>query len=258
MLTIKNSNEIELMRIAGEITAYALDEVEKLIKPGISTKELESIAIKAIREKGATPSFLGLNGYPAAICVSVNEQIAHGIPSDRILKNGDIVSVDLGACYQGYHGDSARTFPCGNVTQDKLKLINVTKQSLLTGLSFARANNHLGDISSAIEKYIEENNCYVIKEYTGHGIGKQVHEDPVVPNFGSPNKGILLKEGMTLAIEPTVCLYEPEIELDSDGWTLKESNNNPVAHEELTILITRNGYEILTKYLKGELKNVKR
>ena len=205
MLTIKSKREIELMKKAGSIVELALENVHKAIKPGVSTLELDRIAYKTIIENDAIPSFLNYNGFPNTICASINETVIHGIPKNNmILKDGDIISIDVGASYKGYHGDAARTFPCGNVSSEKLKLIEVTKQSLYEGLKFAKLGNRLSDISHAIETYAKSFGYGVVEEYTGHGIGLRLHEEPFIPNFGLPGHGPILKEGMTLAIEPMI------------------------------------------------------
>lgn len=248
MLTLKSNREIELMKRAGEIVWLALKKVEEAIKPGVSTLELDRIAYEVITTNGATPSFLNYNGFPGSICASINEVVIHGIPKNNIkLKDGDIISIDVGACYKGYHGDAARTYPCGKVHTDKLKLIEVTKQSLYKGLEFAKPGNHLSDISNAIETYAKSFGYGVIEEYTGHGVGSKLHEDPYIPNFGKAGSGPILKKGMTLAIEPMITLGERFVKTLSDNWTVVTLDNKPAAHYEQTIVITDTGYEILTK-----------
>lgn len=190
MITIKSQREIELMKEAGRIVAHTLKILEEAIRPGISTYDLDKIAEQAIREQGAVPSFKGYRGFPGTICASVNNVVIHGIPDKKtILKNGDIISIDIGACYKGYHGDSARTFPVGEVSETRKRLLKVTKEALFAGLAFAKPANRLSDISHAIEKYVLENGYSVVKEFTGHGIGQKLHEDPPIPNFGNPGFG---------------------------------------------------------------------
>ena len=233
MLTIKSKREIELMKKAGSIVELALENVHKAIKPGVSTLELDRIAYKTIIENDAIPSFLNYNGFPNTICASINETVIHGIPKNNmILKDGDIISIDVGASYKGYHGDAARTFPCGNVSSEKLKLIEVTKQSLYEGLKFAKPGNRLSDISHAIETYAKSFGYGVVEEYTGHGIGLRLHEEPFIPNFGLPGHGPILKEGMTLAIEPMITLGKKDVEVLNDNWTVQTVDKLPAAHYE--------------------------
>lgn len=248
MLTIKSKREIELMKKAGSIVELALENVHKAIKPGVSTLELDRIAYKTIIENDAIPSFLNYNGFPNTICASINETVIHGIPKNNmILKDGDIISIDVGASYKGYHGDAARTFPCGNVSSEKLKLIEVTKQSLYEGLKFAKPGNRLSDISHAIETYAKSFGYGVVEEYAGHGIGLRLHEEPFIPNFGLPGHGPILKEGMTLAIEPMITLGKKDVEVLNDNWTVQTVDKLPAAHYEQSIVIIDKGYEILTK-----------
>ena len=248
MLTIKSKREIELMKKAGSIVELALENVHNAIKPGVSTLELDRIAYKTIIENDAIPSFLNYNGFPNTICASINETVIHGIPKNNmILKDGDIISIDVGASYKGYHGDAARTFPCGNVSSEKLKLIEVTKQSLYEGLKFAKPGNRLSDISHAIETYAKSFGYGVVEEYTGHGIGLRLHEEPFIPNFGLPGHGPILKEGMTLAIEPMITLGKKDVEVLNDNWTVQTVDKLPAAHYEQSIVIIDKDYEILTK-----------
>ncbi|MFY9422960.1 MAG: type I methionyl aminopeptidase [Bacilli bacterium] len=248
MITIKSQREIELMKEAGRIVAHTLKILEEAIRPGISTYDLDKIAEQAIREQGAVPSFKGYRGFPGTICASVNNVVIHGIPDKKtILKNGDIISIDIGACYKGYHGDSARTFPVGEVSETRKRLLKVTKEALFAGLAFAKPANRLSDISHAIEKYVLENGYSVVKEFTGHGIGQKLHEDPPIPNFGNPGFGPLLKAGMTLAIEPMVNAGASETVVLDDDWTTVTRDGSDSAHFEHTIVITDTGYNILTK-----------
>lgn len=254
MITIKSDREITLMKEAGHIVALALQAIGKAIKPGVSTHELDKIAHEVITSFGATPSFLHYNGFPASICASINEVVIHGIPSHKtILKNGDIIAIDIGANYKGYHGDSAKTFLVGSVSFERRRLVEVTEQALMQGLKFARPNNRLSDISHAIESYVVANGYSVVTAYTGHGIGQHLHEDPAVPNFGEPGKGPILKKGMTLAIEPMVNVGTQRVEVLKDNWTVVTLDRKDSAHYEHSIVITDDGYEILTK-IKGEEK----
>lgn len=252
MITLKSERELALMREAGHIVALAHKAVKEALRPGISTAELDKIAYDVITSNGAIPSFLNYNGFPATICASVNEVVIHGIPSkNTILKDGDIISVDIGACYKGYHGDCAKTFFVGSVSEEKRQLVEVTTQSLYEGLKFARPGNRLSDISHAIEEYARSFGYSIVLEYTGHGVGHALHEDPAVPNYGAPGKGPILKKGMTLAIEPMVNMGTHRIRVLKDNWTVVTQDKKPSAHYEHSIVITDDGYEILTK-IKGE------
>lgn len=247
MVTRKSSREIELMRIAGRIVALAHRAVSKAVKPGVTTKQLDELVEKVIRDEGAIPSFLNYSGYPASACISINEEVVHGIPSPhRVLKSGDIVSIDIGAVYKGYHGDSAWTYACGEISAEAKKLLEGTEASLFAGLEYAKANNRLSDISHHIQKKAESLGYSVVREFVGHGVGKQLHEDPQIPNYGLPNRGVLLKPGMTLAIEPMINLGNKEVKVLKDGWTTITTDKSLSAHFEHSILITKDGYEILT------------
>jgi methionyl aminopeptidase len=248
MISIKSQREIELMKEAGRIVALTLRVLGQAIKPGISTYDLDKIAEETIREQGAVPSFKGYRGYPGSICASVNNVVIHGIPDKKtILKNGDIISIDIGACYKGYHGDSARTFAVGEISEARKRLLKVTEEALFVGLAFAKPANRLSDISHAIEQHVLSNGYSVVKEFTGHGIGQHLHEDPSIPNFGKPGFGPLLKPGMTLAIEPMVNAGRAEVMILPDDWTTVTRDGSDSAHFEHTIVITDTGYEILTK-----------
>ena len=252
MITLKSERELALMREAGHIVALAHKAVKEALRPGISTAELDKIAYDVITSNGATPSFLNYNGFPATICASVNEVVIHGIPSkNTILKDGDIISVDIGACYKGYHGDCAKTFFVGSVSEEKRQLVEVTTQSLYEGLKFARPGNRLSDISHAIEEYARKFGYSIVLDYTGHGVGHALHEDPAVPNYGAPGKGPILKKGMTLAIEPMINVGTHRVKVLKDNWTVVTQDKKPSAHYEHSIVITDDGYEILTK-IKGE------
>lgn len=245
---IKNDEQIKLMRISSEIVAKAHQIVENAIKVGITTKELDKIAEDFILSQGAIPSFKGYNGFPASICASVNEEIIHGIPSLRKLKDGDIVSIDIGAYINGFHGDAARTHLVGNVSEEAKRLVDVTRECFFEGIKFAKPGHHLHEISEAIQIYVEKNGFSVVREYVGHGIGKEMHEPPHVPNYKPVNRGPLLQKGMALAIEPMVNIGTREIKTLDDGWTVITRDKKYSAHYENTIVITDNEPEILTIY----------
>lgn len=246
MIFIKNDLELDLMRKAGKIVAETLLLLEHEIKPGISTKELDRVAEQFITEQGAKPSFKGLYGFPATLCISVNNEVVHGIPGEYILKDGDIVSIDCGACLDGFHGDAARTFPVGNVSEDASKLIKVTEQSFFEGIKFAQIGNRLTDISHAIQDHIEANGFSVVKDFVGHGIGRDLHEDPEVPNFGRPGRGPVLTKGMVLAIEPMVNIGTFKVRTLRNDWTVVTSDGSLSAHYENTVAILPDGPEVLT------------
>ena len=252
MIVLKSKREIDLMKEAGHIVALTFRALEKVLKPGVSTGELNDIAYNVITSNGATPSFLNYNDYPASICTSINEVVIHGIPGRHTIKNGDIIAIDIGANYKGYHGDSAKTFLVGNVSPERKRLVEVTEQALFEGLKFARPNNRLSDISHAIEKYANSHGYQVVTDFTGHGVGRALHEDPPVPNFGQPGQGPILKKGMTLAIEPMVNAGTGNIIVLPDNWTVITEDRKDSAHFEHSIVITDDGYEILTK-IKGEV-----
>ena len=248
MIIKKTVREIELMRIAGRIVALAHQEVAKHIAPGVSTLELDQIAERVIRENGATPSFKGYGGFPGSICASINDVVVHGIPkASTILKAGDIISVDIGACYKGYHGDSAWTYPVGEISEADQHLMDVTLNALYKGLEQAKPHNRLSDISAAIGNYAKSFGYGVVVDFTGHGVGKKLHEDPAIPNYGIPNMGPVLQPGMTLAIEPMINAGTKNVKVCSDGWTTITRDGKKSAHFEHSILITDEGYEILTK-----------
>ena len=248
MVTVKSPREIDLMRQAGRIVALAHQEVAKHIKPGVSTQQLDEIIEHVIRSNQGIPSFLHYNGFPANSCISVNEVVVHGIPSPkRILRDGDIVSVDIGAIYKGYHGDGAWTYPCGTVSPEAQKLLEGTESSLFAGLAMARAGARLTDISHAVQTRAESLGFSVVRDFVGHGIGTSMHEDPQIPNFGLPGRGITLRPGMTIAVEPMINAGRKEVRVLSDGWTTVTLDGSLSAHFEHTVLITETGYEILTK-----------
>ena len=246
MITLKSEHEIELMRRAGKITAAARALARDMVKPGVTTQQIDKAVYHFIKSQGATPSFLNYNGYPASVCVSVNDEIIHGIPGKRMLKEGDIVSVDVGAYIGGFHGDCAGTYPCGQVSDQALDLIRVTQQSFFEGLKFAREGYRLSDISHAVQEYVESHGYSVVREYVGHGIGRRMHESPEVPNFGNPGHGPRLLRGMTIAVEPMVNAGSAAIRQMSDGWTVKTADGKNAAHYKNTILITDGEPELLT------------
>ena len=246
MINIKSKDEIELMRIAGHIVFESHKYIKPFIKEGITTEKLDKLVEEFIIQNGAYPSCKGYDGYPKAICISVNEEVVHGIPGNRKLKNGDIVTLDICACYKGYHGDSAWTYAVGDISDEKKRLMKETEEALYEGLKQIKPGNRIGDISFAIEEYAKKHNLGVVKELTGHGIGSNLHEDPDVPNYGKKNTGALLKPGMCIAVEPMLTLGTPNIYLLEDDWTIITQDYKPAAHFEHTIVITEDGYEILT------------
>ncbi|MDD2568073.1 MAG: type I methionyl aminopeptidase [Clostridia bacterium] len=246
MISIKNPGEIKLMRKAGFIVAETLALMGELIKPGITTKELDVAAESFIRKKGARPLFLGYGGFPATLCVSVNEQVIHGIPGNRELLEGDIVSIDVGAEKDGWCGDAAKTFPVGKVSPEYLRLLEITETCLMEGLALATSQKRLGDIAHRVQSIAEDAGYGVVRDYTGHGIGKQMHEDPSVPNYGNSGRGLRLSKGMTLAIEPMVNMGTHKVKTLADGWTVVTEDGLPSAHFEHSVAITSNGPTILT------------
>ena len=246
-VTIKSKKEIELMREAGKMLEEVHNKLADFVKPGISTLEIDQFGEKAIRDLGCVPNFLNYNGYPASICVSVNDEVVHGIPSkDRILQDGDIVSLDAGLIHEGYHSDAARTHAVGNISEEAKRLIEVTKQSFFEGIKLAVPGNHLFDIYEAIQKYVESNGYSVVRDLVGHGIGTHLHEDPQIPNFKQRRKGMKLRPGMTLAIEPMVNEGSYDVVWLDDDWTVVTEDGSLAAHYENTIVITEDGCEILT------------
>jgi len=250
MVSIKSKEEIEVMRKAGRIAEKVLDDFGSFIKTGITTRLLDSRAKEIIETEGGTPAFKGYKGYPGNICTSINEVVVHGIPKNEVLKSEDIISVDVGVRYNGYYSDSARTYAVGDVKKSAQRLMDVTKESLCKGISQARAEGRLSDISHAIQSYVESHGYSVVRALVGHGIGSKIHENPEVPNYGEPNKGIVLKPGMTLAIEPMVNEGTYAVEVLEDGWTIVTKDRKLSAHFEHTVLITENGPEILTEWRK--------
>ena len=242
MVVLKTRREIELMREAGRIAATALKVAGEAVRPGVSTLEIDTVARKYIESQGARPNFLGLYGFPATACISINNEVIHGIPAkNRILKEGDIVSIDLGAEKNGYHGDNAATFAVGRISDEAQRLIDTTRESLYVGLKQAVAGNRIGDISNAVQVYCEERGYGVVRDFVGHGIGKELHEDPSVPNFGTPGRGARLMPGMTIAVEPMINQGTWEVNQLSDGWTIVTKDGKLAAHFEHTIAITKDG-----------------
>ena len=246
MIIIKNGHEIDAMRQACKITAAARALAGEMVRPGVSTKQIDKAVHDYIVSQGAKPSFLGYHGFPASACISVNSTVIHGIPGGYVLKDGDIVSIDVGAFYKGFHGDCAATFACGAVSADAQKLIDVTKQSFFEGIRFAKRGHRVSDISHAIQTYVESNGFSVVRSFVGHGVGAQLHEEPEVPNFGQPGRGPRLLPGMTLAIEPMVNIGTYDVKVLRDGWTTVTADGELSAHYENTVLITDGEPEILT------------
>lgn len=244
---MKSPEEIEKMSVSGKMVAEILLEIRNRIKPGITTQELDLFAHRLTVKKKARPAFKGYNGYPFSLCVSVNEEVVHGFPSKRRLVEGDIVSLDFGVCFNGYYGDAALTQAVGKVSPQAERLMQVTREALFKGLEEVRAGKRLGDISAAVQQHVETNGFSVVRQFVGHGIGKVLHEDPQIPNYGEAGKGILLKPGMVFAIEPMVNVGCSEVELLADGWTAVTKDRSLSAHFEHTIAITENGCRILTQ-----------
>lgn len=247
MIELKTASQIEKMRVAGRLTRGALELAGSLIVPGVTTAEIDKAVYQFITQNGGQPSFLGYAGYPASVCLSVNDEVIHGIPGKRVLKEGDIVSVDVGAVVDGWHGDNAATFPVGKVSDEAQKLMDVTKQCLDTAISLVKPGVRLGDIGFAIQSLAESHGYGVVREFIGHGIGSQMHQGPDVPNYGKPGRGIRLEKGMTIAIEPMINLKGHEVRILSDGWTVVTRSGSVSAHFENTIAVTDDGAEILTK-----------
>lgn len=246
-VTIKSEKQIELMREAGRLLALMHEELHKAIKPGISTLEIDRLGEKIIRDFGCIPNFKNYNGYPASICVSVNEEVVHGIPkAERILKDGDIVSLDAGLIYKGWHSDAARTWGVGNISQEAQRLIDITKQSFFEGIKVIKEGNHLYEVSAAIQKFVEAHGYSVVRDLVGHGIGTHLHEDPQIPNFKPKGRGLRLAAGMTLAIEPMVNAGGYAVKWLDDDWTVVTADGSLAAHYENTVLVTKESCEILT------------
>ena len=246
MIKIKSIREIELMRTAGRITAQALEAAGSIISPGVTTKEIDDVVRKTIESAGAVPSFLGYDGFTGSACISINDQVIHGIPGKRKVGSGDIVKLDVGACFHGYHGDAARTFGAGDISDEARRLIAVTEQSFYEGIKFAREGQRISDISSAVQEYVEKNGFSVVRKFVGHGVGSDLHEAPEVPNYGHPGRGARLVKGMTIAVEPMVNVGTFDVKILSDGWTVVTLDGKLSAHYENTIVITDGDPEILT------------
>lgn len=246
MIVLKNTHELELMRVAGKISAQALLTGGQMVKPGATTAQINKAIDKFIKSQNAIPSFLGYGGFPASACISVNNEVIHGIPGNRVIQPGDIVSIDVGAIYKGFHGDNAATFGAGELSPEAMRLLDATKQSLEAGIAAALAGNRIGDISWAVQSCIDQYGFGVVRSYVGHGIGKQMHESPEVPNFGKPGRGTRLVSGMTIAIEPMINLGGHDVTVQSDGWTVLTADGSLSAHFEHTVAITENGPVILT------------
>lgn len=247
MIKIKSDREIELMKIAGKIVGDTHNYLKQYIKPGITTKQLDKLANDFIIKNGASPSFKGYDGYPGSICTSINDEVVHGIPSNRKLKEGDIISIDIGACYKGYHGDSAWTYPVGKISKELEDLLKHTEESLFAGLSAIKEGAHIGDIGYNVSKVAKKYNLGVVKELVGHGVGTNVHEDPDVPNYGKLNTGPVLKKGMVIAVEPMLNLGSADVAILDDDWTIVTIDEKPSAHFEHTVVVTSDGYQILTE-----------
>lgn len=248
MIVLKSSRELALMRQAGRIVAQVHERFREVVRPGITTADLEKVASRIIEQEGAIPSFKGYRGFPATICASINEEIVHGIPSpERVLEEGDIISLDVGTIYKGYQGDAAITLPVGEVDEEVRRLLQVTQDALKAGIAQSRAGKRLGDISAAIQRYVEGRGFNVVREYTGHGIGQEMHEDPQIPNFGRPNRGPRLRPGMTFALEPMVMAGDWQTRTLSDNWTVVTADGSLSAHFEHTLAVTNGEPEILTK-----------
>ena len=246
MISLKSPREIECMRRAGRLTAPARALAGSLVRPGVTTHEIDTAVRKFIESHGAKPSFLGYGGFKGSACISINEEVIHGIPGPRKLKEGDIVSVDVGAYLDGFHGDCAATFPCGEVSPEAMELIRVTEQSFWEGIKLARAGNRVFDISHAVQQYVESHGCSVVRDFVGHGVGAKLHEAPEVPNFGPAGHGPRLQPGMTIAVEPMVCAGDWRVKVLKDGWTTVSADGSLTAHYENTILITDGEPEVLT------------
>ena len=247
MISLKSPRDFERMGLAGQITAAARALAGKMVRPGVTTLEIDKAVRKFIESQGAKPSFLGYGGFPGSACISVNDEVIHGIPGSLVLKEGDIVSVDVGAYIGGFHGDCAATFPCGKISPEAARLIAVTEQSFWEGMKFARFGYRVGDISAAVQKYVEDNGFSIVRDYVGHGVGASLHESPEVPNYGTPGHGPRLAPGMTLAVEPMVNQGDWKVKVMKDGWTVRTADGSLAAHYENTFLITKGEPEILTQ-----------
>ena len=251
MISIKSDREIELLTIAGNIVYETHQYLKKYLKPGITTLELDKLAEDFIRSHDATPSFKGYEGFPGSICTSINHQVVHGIPCNQKLKDGDIISIDIGACYKGYHGDSAWSYAVGDISDDKKYLMEHTEKALFAGLEQVKPGNRIGDISHAVQEYAEEHGLGVVKELVGHGVGSNLHEDPDIPNYGIAGTGPRIKKGMVFAVEPMLNLGSPNIVMLDDDWTIETEDYSPSAHFEHTVVVTDDGYKILTGVMQN-------
>lgn len=247
MITLKTAAELAEMRRAGQIAAIALQKAGEAVRPGVTTAEIDKLVYDYIRSVGAIPSFLGYEGYPASACISINDVVIHGIPDGRVIREGDIVSIDIGSIYNGFHGDNAATFAAGEISEEAARLLRVTEESLYKGIDMARKGNRLGDVSSAVQRHCEDAGYDLVTDYTGHGIGREMHEAPQVPNVGTPGRGVRLVSGMTIAIEPMVNGRGREVKLERDGWTVRTRSGSLSAHFEHTVAITDAGPVILTR-----------
>ncbi|HLF17501.1 MAG TPA: type I methionyl aminopeptidase [Candidatus Omnitrophota bacterium] len=246
-ISLKTAEEIAILRDAGKVLAGIIEKLKSSLTSGITTKDIDGIAQELIQKSHVKPAFKGYRGFPGCVCVSINEEVVHGIPGERIVKEGDIVSLDVGIVYKDYYSDTAVTVGVGRLNGDLSKLLKVTEESLYKGIEQARVSNHLSDISHAIQKHVEANHFSIVREFVGHGIGKRLHEDPEIPNFGPPNNGPVLEEGMVFAIEPMVNMGSWQTKILEDGWTVVAADGKPSAHFEHCVAVTKNGPEILTK-----------
>jgi methionyl aminopeptidase len=252
MVTLKSAREIETMRRSGKITATVLTELMQTAKAGMTTRDLDAIAEKGIRERGGIPTFMGYHGYPATICASVNDEVVHGIPSDYVLQDGDLLSIDIGTTLDGYVSDSAVTIPIGTISPDAQRLLDVTQECLMIGIAQMQRGNHLGDIGAAVQRHAEDHGYGVVRELAGHGVGTAMHEEPQVPNYGKAGTGLELRTGLVLAIEPMITLGDRKVEILKDGWTVVTADGKLAAHFEHTIAVTEDGPRILTLRTFGE------
>jgi methionyl aminopeptidase len=258
MVTLKSPREIETMRRSGKITSKVLTDLMKAARPGMTTAQLDAIAEKGIRELGGIPTFKGYHGYTASICASVNDEVVHGIPSDRVLKDGDLLSIDIGTTFEGYVSDSAVTVPIGNISRNAQRLLEVTQECLMAGIAQMQRGNHLGDIGAAVQQHAESHGYGVVRELVGHGVGTAMHEEPQVPNYGKPGTGALLRPGLVLAIEPMITEGDYQVEILKDGWTVVTADGKLAAHFEHTIAVTDDGPKILTLRSFGEHPDVEK
>lgn len=256
MITYKTAEEIDIIKEGAVILGKAHGEVAKLIKPGVLTKKLDEVAADFIRDHGGKPSFKGYNGFPYSLCISVNENVVHGFPGDYQLKEGDIISIDCGVFYKGYHSDCAYTYPVGEIDQDIMQLLITTKESLYIGIEQVAKGNRIGDVGFAIQNHVEKKGYTVIRELVGHGVGKDLHESPEVPNYGKRGKGVKIKEGLVIAVEPMINLGKRNVIQENDGWTIRTKDRMPSAHYEHTVAVTGNGTEVITthKYIEEVIK----